>query len=93
MVAGLLFGVLIGIGAYFTSRDPPSPILLLVVTLILAIMMGFRWVKSGNFMPPGLLTILSIAVIIYASIMFRKNLPFVGEKEEVIALPSSSEEP
>ncbi|XP_063696837.1 transmembrane protein 14 homolog [Culicoides brevitarsis] len=82
IVAGLTFGVLIGISAYFCSIDPPKPLFQIIVALVLGCFMGFRWVKGGKFMPAGLITVLSVAVLIWAVAFYFKHLPFVGNSGE-----------
>lgn len=83
IVAGLTFGILIGISAYFCSIDPPKPLFQIVVALILGCFMGFRWAKGKKFMPAGLITVLSIAVVIWAVIFYSKHLPFIGKASHV----------
>ncbi|RZF33925.1 hypothetical protein LSTR_LSTR012267 [Laodelphax striatellus] len=61
--AGLLFGGLIGFGAYQTSVNPNNYLFLLGTSATLGGIMGFRFVNSGKFMPAGLITILSVAMV------------------------------
>ncbi|CAO1369079.1 unnamed protein product [Diamesa tonsa] len=76
--AGLVFGALLAAGAFMNGRTPPKPLLQLVVTLILFIMMGFRFSQTGKFMPAGLIVILSIIILIRTTVVYRKYLPFFG---------------
>lgn len=79
IIAGVTFGILIAISAYFCSLDPPKPLFQIIVALVLAGVMGFRWAKGKKFMPAGLITVISIAVVIWAVIFYFKHLPFVGK--------------
>ncbi|XP_055593640.1 transmembrane protein 14 homolog [Uranotaenia lowii] len=84
LVAGIVFGVLLAIGAYFNSRTEPIPLIQIILLVVLGTMMGFRWVRSGNFMPPGLITVLSVAVLIWTCVMYRESLPFVTKPKELV---------
>nr|CAD7197019.1 unnamed protein product [Timema douglasi] len=57
--AGLLFGSLLGFGAYQTTQNPNNYYLLLGTSSILGGIMGARFYNSGKIMPAGLITILS----------------------------------
>nr|CAD7401952.1 unnamed protein product [Timema poppensis] len=56
--AGLLFGSLLGFGAYQTTQNPNNYYLLLGTSSILGGIMGARFYNSGKIMPAGLITIL-----------------------------------
>jgi uncharacterized membrane protein (UPF0136 family) len=58
MAAGLVFGSLIGVGAYQTSRDPNNFYLTLGASAVLGTMMGARFYSSKKIMPAGLITAL-----------------------------------
>jgi uncharacterized membrane protein (UPF0136 family) len=58
MAAGLVFGSLIGVGAYQTSRDPNNFYLTLGASAVLGTMMGARFYNSKKIMPAGLITAL-----------------------------------
>ncbi|XP_002154257.2 transmembrane protein 14C [Hydra vulgaris] len=60
LIAGVLFGGLIAFGATQTSQNPKNILVVLVVSIILMIVMGTRFYKSGKFMPAGLVFVLSI---------------------------------
>ncbi|OQR69805.1 transmembrane protein 14C isoform 1 [Tropilaelaps mercedesae] len=59
--AGLTFGSLAAVGACQLSVDPARYQSLLVVSCILATLMGYRFANSGKFIPAGLVATLSIA--------------------------------
>lgn len=52
---GLLFGSLIGLGAYHTSQDPNNYKVALGTSMGLAAFMGKRYLDSGKVMPAGLI--------------------------------------
>ena len=52
---GLLFGSLIGIGAYQTSNNPNNYYVALGTSVALAGFMGKRFMDSGKIMPAGLI--------------------------------------
>lgn len=79
IVSGLTFGVLIGISAYFCSINPPKPLFQIIVSLVLGCFMGYRWTVGKKFMPAGLITVISFAVLIWAIAFYFKHLPFVGK--------------
>ncbi|KAL8590440.1 hypothetical protein ACOMHN_011653 [Nucella lapillus] len=63
MVMGLMFGALIGVGACKTSKDPKNFSMSLATAAGLAVVMGWRFVASGKFMPAGLVTTLSLLMV------------------------------
>ncbi|ENN70261.1 transmembrane protein 14C isoform X3 [Dendroctonus ponderosae] len=63
LVAGCTFGTVLGIGAYYTSRNPENYGLQLFTSALLAGVMGFRFYRSGKLMPAGLVTLLSVGMI------------------------------
>ncbi|CAG8473321.1 21217_t:CDS:2 [Dentiscutata erythropus] len=60
---GLTFGVLAAYGASRVSANPRDVIVALLVSLVLLIVMGIRFYKSGKFMPAGLVTVLSLIFV------------------------------
>jgi len=62
--AGLTFGSLAAFGARQVSVDPSRYHVLLVVSTMLATLMGYRFANSGKFMPAGLVASLSVATVI-----------------------------
>ncbi|XP_074598581.1 transmembrane protein 14C-like [Brevipalpus obovatus] len=67
LVAGLFFGTTLGVGAYMTSRDPNNYGLTLGTSTLLSGLMGYRFYNTGKFMPAGLMTILSVAMMLNIS--------------------------
>ncbi|XP_050733900.1 transmembrane protein 14C-like [Eriocheir sinensis] len=61
--AGLLFGSLLGFGAYQLSENPNNYYLTLGTSTVLGGIMGMRFLNSGKFMPAGLIAGLSLAMI------------------------------
>ncbi|XP_077283032.1 transmembrane protein 14 homolog [Arctopsyche grandis] len=61
--AGLLFGSVLGYGAYQTSQDPSNYSLTLGTSAVLGGMMGYRYFNTGKFMPAGLVCVLSVAMV------------------------------
>lgn len=53
--AGLLFGSLLGFGAYQMSANPSNYYLTLGTSTVLGGIMGMRFINSGKFMPAGLI--------------------------------------
>ncbi|XP_076319101.1 transmembrane protein 14C-like [Tachypleus tridentatus] len=64
LAAGLAFGGLMGYGVYQTSQDPNNYLLSLVTSGVLGGVMGARYYRSGKFMPAGLITVLSFAMVL-----------------------------
>ncbi|XP_037949964.1 transmembrane protein 14 homolog [Teleopsis dalmanni] len=77
--AGLLFGTVLGYGAYLTSRDPPQPLLQLGTSIALAGIMSARWRRSGKLMPAGFIAILSAAAIANNIYTYNRYLPLPGK--------------
>ncbi|CAN9502986.1 unnamed protein product [Ophioblennius macclurei] len=64
LAAGLLFGLLAAVGSYLTSHNPRNSWLLQGTTGTVAVVMGLRFLGSFKFMPAGLLTIVSLFVLL-----------------------------
>lgn len=67
LIAGLVFGVVLAVGAYLNSPKlfaHPNSYLLLITCIILGAFMGYRFYKSQKFMPAGLIALLSTALVI-----------------------------
>ena len=56
--AGVLFGSLLGFGAYQMTNNPNNYYLTLGTSTVLGGMMGMRFINSGKFMPAGLIATL-----------------------------------
>ncbi|XP_047498177.1 transmembrane protein 14C-like [Penaeus chinensis] len=61
--AGLLFGSVLGYGAYQLSENPNNYYLTLGTSTALGGLMGMRFINSGKFMPPGLIAVMSLAMV------------------------------
>lgn len=59
LIAGLSFGSVLAVGAYYTSQTPPKPLLQLVCSIVLGLLMGYRFYNSNKIMPAGVVSILS----------------------------------
>lgn len=75
---GLIFGAILAAGAYMNGLSPPQPLGQLVVSLILLVMMGWRFYETGKFMPAGLIVILSAIVLVRGIVVYREYIPFIG---------------
>lgn len=56
--AGLLFGSVLGFGAFQTSQNPNNYMVLLGGSSVLGGIMGARFYNSGKIMPAGMITVL-----------------------------------
>ena len=67
LAAGLLFGSVLGYGAYQTSQDPTNVAVFLGTSTTLGGLMGYRFYNSGKIMPAGVIAILRYlnAVIVF----------------------------
>merc|ERR1712029_512003 len=63
LIAGLIFGGLLGVGTYMTSVNPSNYYLTLGTSTVLAGVMGTRFVRSGKFLPAGLISALSLSMV------------------------------
>ena len=68
--SGLLFGSLVVYGAYRTSVNPKDFVFLFAVSAVLFGLMGFRFFKTGKFMPAGLVTTLSLLQAVRLGLRF-----------------------
>ncbi|NP_001093286.1 transmembrane protein 14C [Bombyx mandarina] len=60
--AGIIFGSILGVGAYQLSQDPSNYTLTLGTTTALGGLMGYRYYNSRKFMPAGLMFCLSVGM-------------------------------
>lgn len=63
LAAGLLFGGALLYGAVEASKDPANFSTQLAATSILTGVMGYRFYSSGKIMPAGVVTLLSVAML------------------------------
>ncbi|CAH0717849.1 unnamed protein product, partial [Brenthis ino] len=61
--AGIIFGSILGVGAYQLSQDPSNYTLMLGTTTSLGGLMGYRYYNSRKFMPAGLMFVLSVGML------------------------------
>ncbi|XP_037955333.1 transmembrane protein 14 homolog [Teleopsis dalmanni] len=78
LAAGLTFGSLLALGAYFNSKLLPRPVLQLIVAAVLAGVMGARWYRTGKLMPPGMICLISSIMIVRNVVTYKRYLPIIG---------------
>ncbi|XP_057336957.1 transmembrane protein 14C [Microplitis mediator] len=64
LAAGLLFGTILGYGAYQTSQDPRNCAVLLGSSATLGGMMGYRYYSTGKIMPAGVIAVISAVMFV-----------------------------
>ncbi|XP_066534713.1 transmembrane protein 14A [Hoplias malabaricus] len=64
LIAGLFFGTISAYGAYRISADPGDIWTSLAASGVLAAVMGMRFKKSGKLMPAGIMTGLSLLMVV-----------------------------
>ncbi|CAH3148982.1 unnamed protein product [Porites evermanni] len=67
LAAGLTFGGISAAAAHQTSAHPRNLWVMLVTSLVLSGVMGTRFMKTGKFMPAGLVAGLSVAQAVHMS--------------------------
>ncbi|MEQ2229239.1 Transmembrane protein 14C [Ilyodon furcidens] len=75
LVAGLLFGLSAAVGAYLVSQNPRNVWLSLGTAGTLAVVMGLRFLNSQKFMPAGLMTLVSVLMLVKIIIGMLKSRP------------------
>lgn len=76
--AGLIFGSILGFGAYQLSQDPSNYALMLGTTSTLGTLMGYRFYNSRKFMPAGLVFSLSVGMVaklIFKNVNYAARMP------------------
>ncbi|KAI9228861.1 MAG: transmembrane protein 14C-like protein [Piptocephalis tieghemiana] len=63
LLSGLVFGLAMAYAASKTSINPQDSHMAFGVCFILALVMGMRFVRTGKFMPAGLISIISLAFL------------------------------
>ncbi|KAH0954838.1 hypothetical protein HN011_009642 [Eciton burchellii] len=66
--AGLLFGSVMGYGAYQMYQDPKNITLFLGTNAVLGGIMWMRFQNTGKLMPPGVIAICSTLMVVRALI-------------------------
>ncbi|CAO1315663.1 unnamed protein product [Diamesa serratosioi] len=74
---GLILGSLLAAGAYMNGLTPPQPFGQLFISVLLILIMGWRFYKTCNLMP-GLIVIFSKLIIIRAFFIYRDFIPLIG---------------
>ncbi|KAG9274840.1 transmembrane protein 14C [Astyanax mexicanus] len=64
LIAGLFFGGISAYGAFKVSVDPGDIWTSLAASAALAVVMGMRFKKSGKIMPAGIMTGLSLLMVV-----------------------------
>ncbi|XP_012524452.1 transmembrane protein 14C isoform X2 [Monomorium pharaonis] len=64
LAAGLLFGSVLGYGAYQLSQEPTNIAVFLGTSTALGGLMGYRFYNSGKIMPAGAIAILSAIMVV-----------------------------
>jgi len=72
--AGLLFGSLLGYGAYQTTKNPNNLALSLGTSAVLGGIMGVRYLNSGKVMPAGILAALRYTFKLFIIICLFKSM-------------------
>ncbi|XP_076231387.1 transmembrane protein 14C [Calliopsis andreniformis] len=73
--AGLLFGSILGYGAYQTSADPTNVGVFLGASTTLGGLMGYRFYNSGKIMPAGIITLFSAAMVVRTLVKYLNTTP------------------
>ncbi|XP_064625071.1 transmembrane protein 14C-like [Lineus longissimus] len=63
LVMGVTCGSLLGLGSYLMTNNPNNVYLSLAVSSLLTGVMGYRFSKSGKFMPAGMVAVLSLVMV------------------------------
>lgn len=74
---GLIIGSLLAAGAYMNGLIPPQPLGQVIISMILVLIMGWRFCKTCNFLP-GLVALIAKLIIVRAFFMYREFMPFIG---------------
>ena len=75
LITGTIFGILLLMSAVGMFKDKLfSAYLAVILTLILDAFFTYRWLLTFKFMPSGLMTLISIGVLIAIAILIRNHL-------------------
>ncbi|XP_065061686.1 transmembrane protein 14C-like [Rhopilema esculentum] len=64
LMSGIVFGLILALGASQTSHNPKNVWISLAASVILCVVMGMRFFKTGKVMPAGMVFFLSIGSIL-----------------------------
>ncbi len=74
LIMGLISGILVFLGFYLTSLNFKNGFLFLtIIGGVLSAMFVMRLVKTQNFMPSGILLIITLIFLFYCAIKYIKN--------------------
>jgi len=71
LLSGLAFAALLSVGSYKTSQNRKDYHFTLSICVCLCLLMGYRYLLTNKFMPAGLISSLSISMIVYLIIRVR----------------------
>ncbi|XP_043584356.1 transmembrane protein 14C [Bombus pyrosoma] len=77
--AGLIFGSVLGYGAYQTSQDPTNIRVSIAATTLLGGIMGYRYYNTGKIMPAGIIALLSCLVFVKTIVRSFTGTALVNE--------------
>ncbi|KAI6655582.1 hypothetical protein LOD99_2081 [Oopsacas minuta] len=60
LLVGVSFGLLILYGGYQTSLNKKDATISIVLAILVALIMGYRFMLTGRFMPGGFITLVSV---------------------------------
>ncbi|XP_062981884.1 transmembrane protein 14A [Elgaria multicarinata webbii] len=64
LIAGLVFGLMAGYGAYWVTHDPRDVKISLFTAFLLTIIMGVRFKRTKKLMPAGIVAGLSLLMVL-----------------------------
>ncbi len=69
LISGLLSGIaLLGTWVWARSNPPPAHLTAAGMALLLCIVFALRFAKTGKFMPPGMLLVMSVVALVVVAI-------------------------
>ncbi|XP_066496596.1 transmembrane protein 14A [Tiliqua scincoides] len=64
LIAGLIFGSMASVGAYYIAQDPRDVKISLFTAFIVTTVMGVRFKRTKKLMPAGIIAALSLLMIL-----------------------------
>lgn len=75
LVSGAVFGVLLVLASFGMFRDHLLPAYFsLILTLLLDAFFTYRWLLTFQFMPSGLMSVITLGVLIVLLVLLRSHL-------------------
>lgn len=75
LVTGIVFGILLSLAAFGMMKDRLLPTYLgVILVLVLDAFFTYRWLLSFQFFPAGLMTLISICVLIALVLLIKSHL-------------------